>query len=126
MLKSIVSSLSLSLKTDAMKNPLLSLAILLIAILSSCSPKSKTPPSPLNSMSDEALCDSLRSWGAADAYVDDDRFLLYGVSDGQVNGDPDFVARQMYDLAVGMGLSDLEGCRVVVLPDFDVIGNYKP
>lgn len=102
------------------------LAVIAVFILISCSPKSKTQPSPLNKISDEALCDSLCSWGAADAHVDDDRILLYGVSDGQITGDPDFVANQMYDLAVGMGLSDLAGCRIVVLPDFDVIGNYKP
>jgi len=75
---------------------------------------SQTISSKQNTMSDEELCETLRSWGAADAFIDENRVLLFGITKDEVSADPDWAAQQYYDMAVGFGVSDLTGCNIIV------------
>lgn len=79
-------------------------------------------------ISDEEYCDRLRSYGAADASIDrtSDGVFSYGVEEGSVSGDPDDVAKLMYEDAYASGVRGISECRVVELPKGKMIGRYKP
>lgn len=97
---------------------------LLILGLSSC--HEAKIRSSIHHQRDEEYCDTLRSWGAADAYINDENILLYGAYKGSITGDADKVAQLWYEDAVASGIKDLEGCQVIELPDYKVLGSYRP
>lgn len=103
-----------------MKSILLT-SVLLLGLFS-CG-ESETRPKEYKE-ADKAFCDSLRSWGAADAHIDDHSILLFGAYKGQIVADPDEVAKLWYEHATGIGIKGLKGCRIVELPANKILGSY--
>lgn len=78
-------------------------------------------------ITDEEYCNQLQSYGAADAFIDRSNGVFsYGVVEGAVTGNPDDVARLMYEDAYESGIRGISECRVVELPKGKMLGRYKP
>ena len=102
------------------------MAVALASLLVSCSNGGGSAEQNIG-ITDTEYCDKLRSYGAADAFIDrSDGVLSYGVVEGAVTGNPDDVARLMYEDAYEAGIRGLSDCRGPELPKGKMLGRYKP
>lgn len=101
-------------------------AMALASLFVSCSNGGRSAEQNVG-ITDSEYCDKLRSYGAADAFIDRSNGVFsYGVAEGAVTGNPDDVARLMYEDAYESGVRGLSECRVVELPKGKMLGRYKP
>lgn len=109
-----------------MKTFLLPLGVACAFLCVSCGGSSASSESENVGTTDAAYVEQLRSWGAADVFIDrENRVLLYGVTAGEGSGDPDEVARLHYEDAISSGIRGIDECRIVELPGYKVLGRYK-
>lgn len=102
------------------------MAVALASLLVSCSKSGRSAEQNVG-ITDTEYCDKLRSYGAADAFINrSDGVFSYGVVEGAVTGSPDDVARLMYEDAYESGIRGVSECRVVELPTGKMLGRYKP
>lgn len=67
-------------------------------------------------------CNELKSWGAKNAYVDNDGYLVYEVNKSELSASGNEVAKSMYDL-VGY-VPGIKGVRVVDYNSKAELGKY--
>lgn len=67
-------------------------------------------------------CNELKSWGARDAYYDEDGYLVYGVLRSDLSANANDVAMSMYQMV--SDVPGTKGCKVVDVKTKKVLGRY--
>lgn len=70
----------------------------------------------------EKAVSQLKLWGAKDAYISSDKYLIYVVDEASLSASPDEVAHSMYDLF--SDVPGIVGIRVVSASSGRTIGEY--
>mgnify|MGYP003305553229 CR=1 FL=1 len=102
--------------------------VLLFAIcamlFSSCgkSTENQTNPDDRNRII-EKCCNEIKSYGAKDAYVDDEEYFVYGVLSSEISASGDQVAKAMYPMVEE--IPDLKGVKVVDVETKKELGRYS-
>lgn len=67
-------------------------------------------------------CNDLKSWGAKDAYFDEDGYLVYCVSRSDLSASGNDVARSMYQMVYD--IPGTKGCKVVDVKTKKELGRF--
>ena len=103
----------------------------IIALLSSCgrgnTNTSSTPASRNVEINVDSIktkvADEIKSWGAIDAYFDDDNYFVYCVNPSEISASPDEVAKAMYPMVTEV--PNVKGCIVMNAQTKKEIGRYE-
>ena len=91
-------------------------------LFSSCgNKKSSTTPEERNKII-EKCCNEIKSWGAKDAYVDNEDYFIYGVERNDISASGNDVAKAMYPMVEE--IPDLKGVKVVDVVTKEELGRY--
>ena len=64
----------------------------------------------------------IKSWGAKDAFFDDDNYFVYGVEPEDISGSADDVAEAMFPNVEH--IPSIKGCKVMNITTKEIIGKY--
>ena len=95
------------------------------AVLGACGGNSNndTTVSPETKALQEKVANEIISWGAVDAYFDDDNYFVYCVNRSDISGSANDVAAAMYPMVTEV--PNVKGCIVKDAQTKEELGRYE-